>query len=143
MNMTIAWIVVMIVTAIIEIATASMVSVWFTIGAFAALIAHKLGCQLTIQAAVFIVVSGITGMIMRPIAYKALKGNITRTNTDSLIGKHAVITKRVDPDEAGEAKVDGQLWRVTSLDNEILEVNDYGEVVAIEGAHLILRKIIL
>ena len=35
----------------------------------------------------------------------------------------------------------GTLWMATSLDNETIEVGEYAEVVSIEGAHVIVKKI--
>ena len=35
----------------------------------------------------------------------------------------------------------GTLWSATSLDNEYIKAGEYAEVISIEGAHLIVKKI--
>ncbi len=141
MNMTIIWAIVIIITVLVEVMTVTLVSIWFALGAMAALLALFLGANETIQVVVFGIVSLIALLSSRPLSKKILKGNITRTNVDRIIGKHALITKTIDCDHAGECKVMGEIWRATSLSNETIEAGQYGEVVAIEGVHVVLKKI--
>ena len=93
-----------------------------------------------IQVAIFLVVSVICAIVARPMAVKSLKGNIIHTNNDALIGTHALVIKRIDADHMGEVRIKNQIWSASSLHNLTLEEGEYGEVVAIEGAHLVVKK---
>lgn len=43
-------------------------------------------------------------------------------------------------DHMGEVRIKNQIWSASSLHNLTLEEGEYGEVVAIEGAHLVVKK---
>ncbi len=75
------------------------------------------------------------------MAVKSLKGNIIHTNNDALIGSHALVIKRIDADHMGEVRIKNQIWSASSLHNLTLEEGEYGEVVVIEGAHLVVRRV--
>lgn len=59
MDSLVVWSGVMIACIVVEILTVSLVSVWFVIGAFAALIACLLNLSVPIQVGIFLVVSVI------------------------------------------------------------------------------------
>lgn len=141
MSMTMIWTIILVLAVIVEAITIDLVSIWFGIGAIAALIANTCQLSQTIQIVLFIIVSTICIIISRPLAKKYLRGNTIRTNYDRVIGKHSLVTKQITADRKGEVKVMGTLWMATSLDNETIEVGEYAEVVSIEGAHVIVKKI--
>ena len=135
MDSLVVWSGVMVACIVVEILTVS-----FVIGAFAALIACLLNVSVPIQVAIFLVVSVICAIVARPMAVKSLKGNIIHTNNDALIGSHALVIKKIDADHMGEVRIKNQIWSASSLHNLTLEEGEYGEVVAIEGAHLVVKK---
>ncbi|MGX8679838.1 MAG: NfeD family protein [bacterium] len=141
MSLTIAWILTIIIMVVIEAATVTMVSVWFAIGAAGALICAQLGLPFAIQIAVFIALSLLTIIIFRPFAAKALQGNRVRTNSDAIIGQHALVLKEIGPRGPGEVKIKDRIWRATSVDNRLIQEGSYVQIVAIEGAHVIVRNI--
>jgi len=89
----------------------------------------------------FTIVSIICIIVSRPLAKKYLRGNTVKTNLDRVIGKHCLVTETITADNKGEVKVMGTLWSATSLDNEYIKAGEYAEVISIEGAHLIVKKI--
>ena len=135
MDSLVVWSGVMVACIVVEILTVSLVSVWFVIGAFAVL-----NVSVPIQVAIFLVVSVICAIVARPMAVKSLKGNIIHTYNDALIGSHALVIKKIDADHMGEVRIKNQIWSASSLHNLTLEEGEYGEVVAIEGAHLVVKK---
>ena len=58
-----------------------------------------------------------------------------------MIGKHGLVTKTITADNKGEVKVMSTSWPATSLDNAVISEGDYCEIVAIEGVHLVVKKI--
>lgn len=106
-----------------------------------ALIAYALGLSQTIQIVVFVILSIICIFASRPLAKKYLKTQTVSTNYDRVIGQHGLVLKRIDADTRGEVKVLSTQWSASSLDNSTLEVGDYCEILAVEGAHLVVKKI--
>lgn len=135
------WLGIIIVAIVIEIIAIDLVSVWFAAGGIIALILCLLGIHQSIQIAAFIIVTVITAVVVRPLAKKYMRGNIERTNFDRVIGKHGLITKTITADNKGEVKVMSTLWSASSIDNTTINEGDYCEILAIEGAHLVVKKI--
>lgn len=141
MSITLMWTVVLLISVIIEAITIDLVSIWFGVGAVAALICEALGLSQVLQVVIFAIVSVICIIISRPLAKKYLRGNTIKTNLDRVIGKHCLVTETITADTKGEVKVMGTLWSAVSLDNIKIEAGQYAEVVSIEGAHVVVRKI--
>lgn len=135
------WLGITIVAAIFELITTDLVSIWFTIGGLGALLSYAVGLSQTIQIVVFIILSVICIVISRPLAKKYLRTQIISTNYDRVIGQHGLVLKRIDADTRGEVKVLSTQWSASSVDNSTLEVGDYCEILAVEGAHLVVKKI--
>ena len=93
------------------------------------------------QIVVFVILSIICIFASRPLAKKYLKTQTVSTNYDRVIGQHGLVLKRIDADTRGEVKVLSTQWAASSLDNSTLEVGDYCEILAVEGAHLVVKKI--
>ena len=133
------WLGIIIIAIIIEVVTIDLVSIWFATGAIIALITCLLGISQTIQIALFIII--VCAIIVRPLAKKYMRGNIERTNYDRVIGKHGLITKTITADNKGEVKVMSTLWLASSIDNTTINEGEYCEILAVEGAHLVVKKI--
>lgn len=141
MSITFIWTLVLVISVIVEAITIDLVSIWFGIGAIVALIGEFFGLSPFIQMVLFTIVSIICIIVSRPLAKKYLRGNTVKTNLDRVIGKHCLVTETITADNKGEVKVMGTLWSATSLDNEFIKAGEYAEVISIEGAHLIVKKI--
>ena len=135
------WLVIVIASLLIEIITVDLVSIWFGLGGIAALICYLVNFPIPVQIAAFVVISVIMMIIIRPIAKRYLKTNIVSTNYDRVIGKHALVTRNITADRKGEVKVLSTFWSATSIDNHDIIEGEYCEVLAVEGAHLVVRKI--
>lgn len=141
MDTTLIWTIVLVIAIVVEAITIDLVSIWFALGALLALLCSVIGLSHTLQVVIFTVVSILSMFIVRPLAKQYLRGNTVKTNFDRVIGQHCLITKTITADKLGEAKVMEQLWSATSLDNETIDIGDYAEIVSIEGAHLVVKKI--
>lgn len=139
--MTLIWTIVLVMAIVIEALTVDLVSIWFALGALVALITETFHVDVTIQIILFTIISIGSVIITRPLAKKYLHGNIIKTNYDRAIGKHCLVTETITPDNKGEVKVMGTLWLAASLNNELIEAGEYAEVVSIEGAHVVVKKI--
>lgn len=136
------WVIILVGTLIVEVITfGNLVSVWFSIGALAAYFAYLMGLSFPVQLAVFIVVSILSLLAIRPLAANYFRGNIVATNADRIIGQHTTLVKAVKSNEWGEVNVYGTVWSVAELSNRPLDAGTVVEVVAIEGAKLIVKKV--
>lgn len=136
------WVIILVGTLIVEVVTfGNLVSVWFSIGALAAYFAYLMGLSFPVQLAVFIVVSILSLLAVRPLAANYFRGNIVATNADRIIGQHTTLVKAVKSNEWGEVNVYGTVWSVAELSNRPLDAGTVVEVVAIEGAKLIVKKV--
>lgn len=138
---SICWMVAFIVLLAIEVITLGLTTIWFALGAIAAFISTLFGAGYVVQGALFIVVSIVTLIATRPIAVKYFSKNLTKTNVEEIIGKTAVITKRIaDANSYGEAKVEGDTWMARSYDGMAFEEGEEAKIVSVEGVKLVLGR---
>ncbi len=139
--MTAVWLVAMIVLLIIEAIVPGLVSIWFAIGAFAAMISAILGAPLWLQLLWFFAVSILTLCLTRPLAKKYVNSRATPTNADMLIGKDCVVTEAIDNVlGTGAVTVGGKVWTArTEEPDGKAEVGKVMTVLRIEGVKLIVR----
>ena len=142
-GMLILWIVVMVGTIIIEAATMGLTTIWFTGGAFVAMLIELLHGGVYLQVIGFLVVSLILLFYTRPIAMKYFNKEREKTNLDSVIGKQAVVSSRIhNLQETGQAIVDGKEWTARSNDPSVtFETGEIVKVVSISGVKLMVEAI--
>lgn len=140
-SMTAVWLVAMIVLLIIEGIVPGLVSIWFAIGAFAAMISAILGAPLWLQVLWFFAVSILTLCLTRPFAKKYVNSRATPTNADMLIGKECVVTEEIDNVlGTGAVTVGGKVWTArTEEPDGKAETGKVMTVVKIEGVKLIVK----
>ena len=138
-NMSIVWVVIMVVFLVVEAATAGLTCIWFAIGALAALIAALFGAPIWLQLVWFFVVSVVTLYFTRPLVLKYVNSRSQPTNADMVIGKEALVTAAIDNVEsAGAVAVGGKVWTARSENGEPIEVGSIVTVLRIEGVKLIV-----
>ena len=105
---TIVWFVLLVVFIWAEASTVTMVSAWFALGALAAVITALLGGEIWLQVVVFLLISGVSLALLRPIAKKYFTPRITRTNVDAMTGKVCPVVADIDNLTAvGQVKLGG------------------------------------
>ncbi len=140
-GMTIFWLVLAVVTAVLEGATVQLVSIWFTVGGIAACITSAFTDNIIIQVCVFIAVTAIALLATRPLVKKMKQKRSEPTNADRYIGKTAVVVQSIDNDMAeGMVRVDNQKWTARSESGEKIPQGAQVKVVAIEGVKLIVSS---
>ena len=141
-NMSIVWVVLMVVFLVVEAATAGLTCIWFAIGSLAALIAALFDAQLWLQIVWFLVISFVTLYFTRPLVKKYVNSRSQPTNADMVIGKEALVTEAIDNVEsAGAVAVGGKVWTARSENGEPIEVGSIVTVLRIEGVKLIVEPV--
>jgi len=140
-TMIIFWAVAFGVFLIAEIATlTALVSVWFAVGALAALIAALCGLSFVWQMGIFVFVSAIVLIITRPLVRK-VQGRKYATNYELDIGKQAVVIEPINNQIGkGRVKLDGTDWSARSENGELIEEGTVVTVKMVDGAKLIVTK---
>ena len=137
------WLILVILFLVIELMTVGLSSIWFAVGALAALIAAIFGAPVAVQILLFMVLSVGLLIATKPWVSKHINSKVEKTNADRTVGKCVIIAEKVDNKaQTGMAVVDGQEWTVrTESDDEILEVGQSAEVIRLSGVKLIVKGI--
>ena len=135
------WLRAIVFFGVVEGVTAGLVSIWFVLGAAAALIAALLNAALAVQFAVFLIVSALALVATRPLVKKLRAGKPVPTNLDRVIGAVGRVTETVDNSIAsGAVYVDGKTWTARSADGSILPKGQMVRIVKMEGVKLFVEK---
>ena len=138
------WVALLATFIIIEASTAQLLTIWFAVGSFAALVSTFITDNIVAQVIVFVVVSAIALVVTRPLVKKMTKATKQPTNADMYIGKEAIVTEDINNLEAkGLVKVGGSVWTArTEVDNFTIPAGSHVTVIKIEGVKLIVRPIL-
>lgn len=139
---TMVWLAAMIILIVIEIVTVGLTTIWFAIGAIAAIFVSMLGGGIVMQLTVFVGVSFVMLIFTRPFAVKYINFSHTKTNYEGVIGKVVRITQDVDNVMGqGSAVVNGQEWTVRAVKDECkIPAGSLAKVVDIKGVRLIVER---
>ena len=140
--MSILWFILMVLFILTEVSTVSMVSIWFVVGALAALIVSFLGGQVWLQIVVFLTVSAVLLLLLRPLAKKYFTPRIVKTNVDSVIGTKGVVLERIDNVAAtGRIKLAAMEWSARSTNGTPIEPDTLVRVDRIEGVKVFVTPV--
>ena len=142
MIMAIYWLIAAVVLAVVEVATTSLVSIWFVFGALVSMIFAYFGLPFYAQIIAFILVSGIIMFFVRPFAKKIAYQKTTPTNADRIVGSEGVVVEEInDLSNIGQVKVMGQIWSAKTIDGTKLAKDTVVKVVSIEGVKVIVAEV--
>lgn len=137
-NMTILWIVLIILFAAVEMATVGLTSIWFAGGALVALLFSALGLSEVWQFAIFVVVTLLLLIFTRPWAIKYIKPHLTKTNYEQIVDENVCLTENIDNLRGtGTAVYKGQEWTARAYEeNQTFEAGTIVKVKEIRGVTL-------
>lgn len=140
-GMMIVWLIVLVLSIGVEVATLGLASIWFAGGALVALIASAFHAPVVVQILLFFAVSIVLLIFTRPIAVKYFNKDRVKTNAESLVGKQAIVTGDIDNIQGtGRVVVAGQEWTARCEDeNGKLPEGTVVNIVAISGVKLIVK----
>jgi membrane protein implicated in regulation of membrane protease activity len=136
------WVALVVIFAVIEILTFGLTTVWFAIAALIMVFLSFLPIPLAVQVLIFLAISAVLLIFTRPLAVKKFKMGNEKTNVDSMVGKHILVTKTIGEFEKGEAKINGLIWAARSENNTEIAEGTKCEVLRVEGVQLVVRPII-
>ncbi len=136
------WLVLMVLFLAAEASTVSLVSLWFAFGALGALIVGLLGGSVFWQMTVFLVVSTLLLLLLRPLVRRYFTPRLSRTNVDSIIGSQGYVTERIDnADAVGQVKLGAMYWTARSTSGTPIAENTLVRVDRIEGVKVFVSPV--
>ena len=136
------WLFAVLAFVIIEANTASLVCIWFAVGALAAIVSKIIGLEFFAQFIVFIAASAVALIATKPLVKKLKAKGKTATNADMVIGKNGIVTEEITNDKfAGKVKVAGQEWSAVTADGSEIPKNSKVLVKEISGVKLIVEVV--
>lgn len=138
---TILWLVAIVAFIMVEAATTALVSVWFAVGAAAAMLVSFFDVSFGWQMLVFAVVSAITLGLMLPrlISRRGAHRAPVTNGSPLTIGKQGVVLVDIEPGLPGRVRVDGLDWQARA--EVTLPQGTRCKVVAVDGAILIVAPV--
>ncbi len=138
-NLWQAWVFVAVICLIIELFTVGFFMACFAVGALFAIVVSFF-CGLYGQLLAFIVASGISIFLVRPMALKYLRreGGDCKTNADALIGRNGVVSRTIEAGGYGRVVVGGDDWKAEADSAE--EIPE-GTRVTVIGRESIIIKV--
>lgn len=125
-----------------EASTVTMVSSWFAVGSLAAMIVSLCGGELWLQVTVFMVVSVILLLSLRPLAKKYVTSKIVKTNVDAVIGTQGIVLENVDNVAAkGRVKLGAMEWSARSSGGEPIQEGTLVVVDRVEGVKVFVTPV--
>ena len=132
------WLVLVIVLSFVEIATVSLVSIWFVASGIVAMILSFFIEDTAIITTIFILLGIFLLVISRPIVNQLRSKAHEKTNLDRIIGETAIVTEDIKKNVVGEVKVDGKRWSAVSKEKCLK--GDTVKILKIDGVKLIVEK---
>ena len=137
------WLFAAIVLVIVEIMTAGFGVICFAIGAAFAALVSGLGGTLTWQVVVFVVVSMLAFIFLRPVVIRFLdkKSKNVKTNADALVGRKGVVSECIDAEQhTGRVAIDGDDWKAVSEDGSVIEKGADVELVKLDSIIVTVKR---
>ena len=137
------WIIILVLTVIFEILTTDLTSMWFSLGAFVALLLNLFVQDNLwwLQIIIFAVVTTVSIIFFKPVLKKKLFNQKAKTNIDALINKTVMVVEPIALNSPGTIKTEGIEWTAIS-EGDSFEPGDLVEIVSISGNTFTVRKLV-
>lgn len=136
------WVVVAVALAIGEVLTPGLFFLGpVALAAGAAALAALLGAGTIGSVIVFVVCSIASLAFLRPVARRHVRlPALSRTGTDALVGRKAVVTRQVDA-LGGRIRIGGEDWSARAyLDGEVYAEGQTVDIIQIEGVTALVSE---
>ena len=132
--MYVLWIILAAMFLALEFGTVALISLWFVVGALAAMAADLLGAALWLQVLIFALISLGMLLLLRPFLRKFVEPHKVSTNVDAVVGKEAVVLEAIDNlAGTGAIKLEGKVWTARSVSGDRIPAGMVVNVQSVEG----------
>lgn len=136
------WLILLVILVAGEAITVGLTFIWFAVGAMGGLLTAVLGGEIWLQVVVFLLLSAVTLILVRPAAAKLLTPGISPTNADRVLSQIALVTEEINNiAETGQVKLFGQVWTARSENGEVIPVQSRVRILRIEGVKVFVKAV--
>lgn len=136
------WLGLLLLFLVMEASTVALVSLWFAVGALAALLAAVFGGGIILQCVLFFAVSVVLLALARPILKRYVNPQIIKTNVESVVGTVGLVTEAIDNlAPTGQVKLGGMVWTARSVSGDPIPVGTQIRVERIEGVKVLVSPV--
>lgn len=134
------WLAVAAVMAVVEVVSLGLITMWFVVGALVAFAASLLGADPLVQIVVFLVVSVLCLVVLRPVFVKYRDRG--KKEEPTVVGCIAVVREAIDNDRlVGRVETpDHMTWAARSADGRPIASGENVVVVGRESVKLIVER---
>ncbi len=134
------WLGVAAAMALVEVVSLGLITLWFVIGALVAFAANLLGADLLVQIVVFLVVSLVCLVALRPVAVKYRHRG--KREEPTCVGQTAVVVEALDADGlTGRVETaDRMTWAARSADGQPIAAGQNVVVVGQQSVKLVVER---
>jgi membrane protein implicated in regulation of membrane protease activity len=132
-----------IIAFIAEIFTVGFISGSIGIGLIFAAIGNYFGLDTKWQILVFSFGVALAFFLIRPIVIKfGFRNQNQKTNQDALIDKKGIVIQEINANKnTGRVTIDGDDWKATTKNNDIIQIGTTIKVVAIDSIILTVKPL--
>lgn len=135
------WLIVAVLSGVMEALTLGLTSIWFVFGAIVAWILYEFNAPFIIQLIAFIAVSGVLLYFTKPLVIKYLKVGKEKTNVNALVGEVGLVIVEIDTmNSQGQVDIEGQIWSAKT-DEGIIAIGEKVEVLSVQGVKAVVKKV--
>ena len=136
------WLILLVALVTGEAITVGLTFIWFAVGAMGGLLVAVLSGPVWLQIVVFLVLSTLTLILVRPAAAKLLTPGISPTNADRVLSQIALVTEEINNiAETGQVKLFGQVWTARSENGEVIPAQSRVRILRIEGVKVFVKPV--
>lgn len=136
------WLALLILFGVGEAFTVGLTSIWFAAGSLVALVVALLNGPIWLQVVLFIVVSLLCLLAIRPLASKYLNSKVEPTNADRIIGAETRVIEPIDNlQSTGAVRIAGMVWSARSENDAPIAAGALVRVLRIEGVKVYVEEV--
>lgn len=136
------WLILLVILVAGEAITVGLTFIWFAVGTVGGLLTAVLGGPIWLQVVVFLLLSALTLVLVRPAAARLLTPGLSPTNADRVLSQIALVTEEIDNiAETGQVKLFGQVWTARSENGEVIPVQTRVRILRIEGVKVFVKAV--
>lgn len=136
------WLFLLVILVAGEAITVGLTFIWFAVGAMGGLLTAVLGGEIWLQVVVFLLLSAVTLILVRPAAAKLLTPGISPTNADRVLSQIALVTEEINNiAETGQVKLFGQVWTARSENGDVIPTQSRVRILRIEGVKVFVKAV--
>lgn len=135
MNMMTFWLLALLALLAFEFLRMDLYGACAAIGAIGAIIVCAFDLHLIIQLAVFVVITMLLVLFVRPIGFKYIHRMKKDSDMQNLVGKDAIVISKIDNEQGvGLVLIDGRQWSAKShRPNAVIPAGTLTKVVVMRG----------